>query len=71
MCICGGEQTILRTSWGQFVQLGTKASSPIGKTLIFESVVRVRISQVVVMVRVRVRISQVVVRVRVRKLRNK
>lgn len=42
----------LRTSWGQFVQLGTKASSPIVKTQIFESVVRVRISQVVVMVRV-------------------
>ena len=45
--------------WGQLVQLRAKAVSPIGKTLISWSVVKVRVKfrQVVVMVMVRVRVS--------------
>ena len=46
--------------WGRLVQLGTKAVSAIDKMLIFISVVevRVRLRQVVVMVRLRVSLEE-------------
>merc|ERR1719357_2253851 len=48
--LLSGTNFRLKTSWGRLVQMGTKAVSPIGKKLIFESVVKVK-------VRVRVRVS--------------
>ena len=60
VCVCdlsyfqGHKLHLKPVDWGKFVQLGMKAVSSIGKTLIFGSVVndRVRVRQVVVMVRV-------------------
>ena len=57
--MCGGVRGAVRpVNWGRLVQMGKKVVSSIGKRLNFGSVVKVRIRQVVVMVRVGVSLQK-------------